>query len=77
VGFFHDLIVRWEMRKLKLSCPHCKSPASPRTFGRARYMRGDDTLVCERCDEASLVTFWRFEGLSKLSRLDFTPTPDQ
>lgn len=27
-------------------------------------MLGDETLVCEECGESSLVTFWRFEGLS-------------
>jgi hypothetical protein len=27
-------------------------------------MLGDEELVCEQCGEASVVTFWRFEGLS-------------
>jgi phage FluMu protein Com len=79
VGLLHDLIARWETRNLELSCPRCKTPASPRTFGRGRYMRGDATLVCEHCNQASLVTFWRFEGFSKISRLectDFGPIGD-
>jgi hypothetical protein len=27
-------------------------------------MLGEEKLVCEHCGTASLVTFWRFEGLS-------------
>ncbi len=27
-------------------------------------MLGDEKLVCEHCRETSVVTFWRFEGLS-------------
>ncbi|WP_194467354.1 hypothetical protein [Bradyrhizobium sp. CCBAU 53340] len=27
-------------------------------------MLGDEKLVCEQCGTASVVTFWRFEGLS-------------
>ena len=27
-------------------------------------MLGDEMLACEHCGETSLVTFWRFEGLS-------------
>lgn len=27
-------------------------------------MLGDEELVCDQCGESSVVTFWRFEGLS-------------
>lgn len=27
-------------------------------------MLGDEKLVCEHCGTTSVVTFWRFEGLS-------------
>lgn len=27
-------------------------------------MLGDEKLSCEACGETSVVTFWRFEGLS-------------
>lgn len=27
-------------------------------------MLGDEKLTCEECGETSVVTFWRFEGLS-------------
>ena len=27
-------------------------------------MLGDEKLVCEQCGTTSVVTFWRFEGLS-------------
>jgi hypothetical protein len=27
-------------------------------------MLGDEELVCEQCGTTSVVTFWRFEGLS-------------
>lgn len=27
-------------------------------------MLGDDKLGCDQCGETSVVTFWRFEGLS-------------
>jgi hypothetical protein len=27
-------------------------------------MLGEEQLACEACGEASVVTFWRFEGLS-------------
>jgi hypothetical protein len=27
-------------------------------------MLGDEQLVCDACGETSVVTFWRFEGLS-------------
>ncbi|MFT4119992.1 hypothetical protein [Bradyrhizobium sp.] len=33
-------------------------------------MLGDDKLACEQCGETSLVTFWRFEGLSSRSDSD-------
>ncbi len=33
-------------------------------------MLGDEQLVCEECNQASNVTFWRFEGLSQNSRLE-------
>lgn len=30
-------------------------------------MLGDENLTCEECGETSVVTFWRFEGLSSRS----------
>lgn len=33
-------------------------------------MLGDEKLVCEQCGTASVVTFWRFEGLSCLGDRD-------
>jgi hypothetical protein len=65
VGLFHNFYSRWEVRHCRLTCPHCKMPASPPTFRQGRYMRGDLALVCERCNESNPVTFWRFEGIEK------------
>ncbi|OKO84955.1 hypothetical protein AC630_07275 [Bradyrhizobium sp. AS23.2] len=56
--------MRWSARNFSLACPHCRHPASSLTFRRARFMLGDEKLVCEQCGETSVVTFWRFEGLS-------------
>jgi hypothetical protein len=44
--------------------------ASPTTFQHGRYMLGDEQLVCEECNQASNVTFWRFEGLSQASHIE-------
>ncbi|WP_164933702.1 hypothetical protein [Bradyrhizobium guangzhouense] len=33
-------------------------------YKRGRFKLGDESLVCEQCGEASVVTFWRFEGLA-------------
>ncbi|OAF06195.1 hypothetical protein AYJ54_21230 [Bradyrhizobium centrolobii] len=56
--------MRWGARKLSLTCPHCRHPASLLAFKRGRFMLGDEKLCCERCGETSAVTLWRFEGLS-------------
>ncbi|MBR0862742.1 hypothetical protein JQ614_11910 [Bradyrhizobium diazoefficiens] len=64
VNWLRRLALRWGVRKFSLVCPHCRHPASSPIFRRGRFMLGDETLVCEECGEASLVTFWRFEGLS-------------
>jgi hypothetical protein len=57
-------VLRWGARNCPLACPHCRRPASPFEFRRARYMLGDERLICDQCGETSVVTFWRFEGLS-------------
>ena len=54
----------WENTDDTVPCPHCRRPASSLAFKRGRFMLGEENLVCEQCDETSLVTFWRFEGLS-------------
>jgi hypothetical protein len=64
VSFLRHLALRWSTRNFSLVCPHCQHPASFPTFRRARFMLGDETLVCQHCRETSVVTFWRFEGLS-------------
>ena len=67
VGLFHNFYSRWEVRHCRLTCPHCKMPASSPTFRQGRYMRGDLALICERCNESNPVTFWRFEGIENPS----------
>lgn len=64
VSWLRHLVLRWGARNFSLACPHCRHPASSLTFRRARFMLGEEELVCEECGEASVVTFWRFEGLS-------------
>jgi hypothetical protein len=68
VNWLRHLVLRWGARNLSLVCPRCQHPASSPTFRRGRYMLGDEKLVCDACGQASVVTFWRFEGLS--SRCD-------
>ena len=65
MGWLRNLVLRWGARNFSLVCPHCRQPASPRAFRRGRYRLGEEKLVCEQCGEASVVTFWRFEGLSE------------
>jgi len=64
VNWLRHLVLRWGARNFSLVCPHCRHPASSPTFRRGRYMLGDETLCCEHCGVTSVVTFWRFEGLS-------------
>ena len=64
VNWLRHLTVRWGARNLSLVCPHCRRPASSLAFKRGRFMLGDENLVCEQCGKTSLVTLWRFEGLS-------------
>ncbi|MGO4508927.1 hypothetical protein AB4Z51_18095 [Bradyrhizobium sp. 2TAF36] len=70
MSWLRHLVLRWGARNFSLTCPHCRHPASSSSFKRARFMLGDEKLVCEECGETSVVTFWRFEGLS--SRPDCT-----
>jgi hypothetical protein len=77
VGLFHNFYSRWEMRHCRLTCPHCKLPASSPTFRQARYMRGDLALACEQCHESNPVTFWRFEGIEKPSPPKLVTLPTQ
>jgi hypothetical protein len=65
VNWLRHLVLRWSARHFSLVCPHCRRPASPPTFKRGRFMLGDQKLSCEQCGETSVVTFWRFEGLSR------------
>lgn len=64
VNWLRHLGLRWGARNISLACPRCRHPASSPTFRRGRFMLGDEQLVCEECGETSVVTFWRFEGLS-------------
>jgi len=64
VNWLRHLVLRWGARNLSLVCPHCRHPASSPTLRRGRYMLGDETLLCDHCGVTSVVTFWRFEGLS-------------
>ncbi|UGX96826.1 hypothetical protein G6321_00017475 [Bradyrhizobium barranii subsp. barranii] len=64
MSWLRHLVLRWGARNFSLTCPHCRHPASSSSFKRARFMLGDEKLVCEECGETSVVTFWRFEGLS-------------
>ena len=64
VNWLRHLVVRWGARNFSLVCPHCRRPASSLAFKRGRFMLGDENLVCEQCGKTSVVTFWRFEGLS-------------
>jgi hypothetical protein len=64
VIWLRHLVLRWRARNFSLVCPRCRHPASSPMFRRGRYMLGDEKLVCEECGETSVVTFWRFEGLS-------------
>jgi hypothetical protein len=64
VNWIRNLFLRWDARNYLLVCPNCKTAASAEAFRRGRYMLGEQKLTCERCGEASLVTLWRFEGLS-------------
>ncbi len=64
VNWLKHLVLRLGARNFSLVCPRCQQPASSLTFRRGRYMLGDEMLACEHCGETSLVTFWRFEGLS-------------
>jgi hypothetical protein len=62
-----NLILRWTQRNQKLVCPHCKRPASSRTFKRGRYLLAEEELVCDQCGEASPAAFWRYHGLASPS----------
>jgi hypothetical protein len=64
VNWLRHLAQRWGARHFLLVCPQCQQPASSLVFRRGRFKLGDETLVCEECGVASVVTFWRFEGLS-------------
>jgi len=64
VNWLRHIVLRWGARNISLACPRCRQPASSSTFRRGRFMLGDEKLVCEACGESSVVTFWRFEGLS-------------
>jgi len=64
VNWLRHIVLRWGARNISLACPRCRHPASSSTFRRGRFMLGDEKLVCEACGESSVVTFWRFEGLS-------------
>ena len=64
VNWLRHLVLRWGARNFSLVCPHCRRPASSVVFKRGRFMLGDEKLVCEQCGNTSVVTFWRFEGLS-------------
>lgn len=64
MNWLRHLVQRWDARHFALICPQCHQPASSLLFRRGRYMLGDEKLVCEQCGTTSLVTFWRFEGLS-------------
>jgi hypothetical protein len=64
VIWLRHLALRWGARNFSLVCPRCRHPASSPMFRRGRYKLGDEKLVCEECGETSVVTFWRFEGLS-------------
>jgi hypothetical protein len=70
VNWLRNLAQRWSARHFSLVCPHCRRPASSVLFRRGRYMLGDEKLVCEQCGTASVVTFWRFEGLCHGERDD-------
>jgi hypothetical protein len=59
-----NLALRWMERNRKLTCPHCRRPASAETFKRGRYLLAQEELVCELCHEVSPVAFWRYHGLS-------------
>jgi len=64
VNWLRHLAQRWSARHFSLVCPQCRQPASSLLYRRGRFMLGDDKLVCEQCGTTSVVTFWRFEGLS-------------
>ena len=64
MNWLRHLAQRWGARHLPLVCPQCQQPASLLAFKRGRFKLGDESLVCERCGETSVVTFWRFEGLA-------------
>ncbi|WP_128950907.1 hypothetical protein [Bradyrhizobium guangzhouense] len=64
MNWLRHLAQRWGARHLPLVCPQCQQPASSHVYKRGRFKLGDESLVCEQCGEASVVTFWRFEGLA-------------
>jgi hypothetical protein len=64
VNWLRHLVQRWGARHFSLVCPQCRRPASSLVFRRERFKLGDEKLVCEQCGQTSLVTLWRFEGLS-------------
>jgi hypothetical protein len=65
LALVRNLLVRWYGRNLPLVCPHCQKPADPTVFRRARYLAGDRPLTCDGCGQSSLITLWRFEGVSR------------
>lgn len=67
-----NLLQRWRVRRLSLTCPTCAREASPANVARGRSLLLG-SLTCEYCRQAADVAGWRLAALRRgeaMTRLD-------